>query len=822
MTDKITMHNIVFFKIKPPGSIHCICRKILFSMSIIWILFFPVHAQESSVSINHEGKDFTMLKHAWKAQWITHPTASTLDYGVFNFRGTLNLEKKPEKFIVYVSADNRYRLYVNGRYICMGPSRGDLTHWRYETLDIAPYLTAGKNVLAAEVVNFGEHRPAAQQTFQTAFILQSDSSNDKIINTGDDHWKVIKNEAFKAIPFSSADLHGYYAAGPGDRLDMSGYPWGWQNPDFDDHDWLQPRPATVEFAVGRGFLYGSTWFLVPRSIPLPEETPQRIVRLARAQNLNADDGFLTGKAPLIIPPASKVTLLLDQTHHTIGYPELRVSRGKNSTIRITYAEALYDSAWKKGNRNDLRNKRILGYYDIVKPDGGINRLYKPLAQRTYRFIQFDIETKAEPLEILDYHGVYTAYPFREKAAFETGDPMLQKIWDASWLTLRNSAVETFLDPYYEQLQYIGDTRIEALISIYVSGDDRLMRKAIELFDQSRLPFGLTQSRYPAYIVQVIPPFSLLWIDMVHDYYLYRGDDPFVEKFLPGISDVLEWFERHIDRTGMPTGLEWWNFTDWSPGFKNGIPPGADNGYSALISLQYVMAARFAAELFSHFGWKYEAEKYSRSADRVRKSVYDHCYVPSKGLFAETPHKKLFSQHTQIMAILTDAIPSVDQAALMQKTLKDGNLIPVMIYFRFYLFRALQKSGLGNEYLHLLGPWKRMIDLGLTTFAEKDTEPRSECHAWSASPCFDFLHTVAGIRPGSPGFKTVIIEPNPGDLRSLHATFPHPSGTIEISMARKEGDKTSFTVTMPDNAPGKLIWKGDSRKLSSGTQKFEFR
>ncbi len=793
-----------------------------FSLFVLLIFSLRLMAQESTVTVNYQGKDFTKLKHTWKAQWITHPSASTLDYGVFNFRRTFTLERKPAKFIIYVSADNRYRLYVNGRYICMGPARGDLAHWRYETIDIAEYLNAGENTIAAEVVNFGEHRHAAQQTFQTAFILQSDRSNDVIVNTGDKQWKVIRNSAFKCISFSSDEMHGYYAAGPGDNFNMSEHPWGWKNPGYNDSDWLQPRPATVEFAVGRGFLYGSTWFLVPRSIPMLEETPQRIPKLVRATGCNADDGFLKGKNPLTIPAHSKATLLLDQTHHTIGYPELLVSEGKNATIRITYAEALFDINWKKGNRNELEGKRILGYYDIVKPDGGVKRLFKPLAQRTYRFVQFDIETGDEPLKILDYHGVYTAYPFKENAAFETGDPMLKKIWDASWLTLRNSAVETFIDPYYEQMQYIGDTRIEALISLYVSGDDRLMRKAIELFDQSRLPFGLTQSRYPAYIVQVIPPFSLLWIGIIHDYYMYRDDDEFVKKFLPGIRNVLEWFGGHIDDTGMLTGLEWWNFTDWSPGFQNGIPPGADDGYSALIALQYVKAAQYATELFEKFDWKYEAKKYAESAGLVKRSVYEHCYVPSRGLLAETPDKKLFSQHTQIMAVLADAIPPETRVLLMRKTLEDTTLIPVMIYFRFYLFRALQKAGLGNEYLDQLGPWKKMISLGLTTFAEKDTEPRSECHAWSASPCFDFLHTVAGIRPGSPGFKTVIIEPSPGNLSSLKAKFPHPAGMIELQIETKKKNQTIITVNMPENLRGKLIWKGNVRDLSPGTGKFIFR
>ena len=560
---------------------------------------------------------------------------------------------------------------------------------------------------------------------------------------------------------------------------------------------------------------------MPRTIPFLEETIQRIPKVARSEGIEVDAGFLRGDAPLVIPPNTKTTILLDQTHHTVGYPELTVSGGRASQLKITYAEALFDEHWKKGNRNEIEGKEIQGYYDLIFPDGGDRRLFKPLALRTYRFIQFDIQTQEEPLTIVDYHGVFTAYPFEEKAKFECSDPMLQKIWEISWRSLRNAAGETFYDsPYYEQLQYIGDTRIESLVSVYVSGDDRLMRKAIELFDDSRLPMGLTQSRYPAYIVQVIPPFSLFWVGMVHDHYMLRDDPEFVERFLPGIRGVLEWFETRIDQTDMITGLEWWSFVDYSPGYSMGIPPGADDGYSAQIALQYVQAAQHASELFARYGWNHEADKYRKSAERVARAVYKHCYVPEKGLISETPKKEKFSQHTQIMAVLTDTVPIAEQQRLMKKTLEDKNLIPAMIYYRYYLFRALQKSGLGDEYLNQLDIWKKMIGLGLTTTAEKDENPRSDSHAWGSSPNYDFLHTVAGIQPAEPGFRSVLVAPNFGHLDHFRAQMPHPKGQISVDLTRTDKKKLLGSVTLPEGVTGSFVWNGQKFLLKTGKQKIQ--
>ena len=117
-------------------------------------------------------------------------------------------------------------------------------------------------------------------------------------------------------------------------------------------------------------------------------------------------------------------------------------------------------------------------------------------------------------------------------------------------------------PYWEQLQYVGDTRIQALISYAVTGDDRLAKQAIQNFDDSRIPEGLTQSRYPTSQPQIIPTFSLLWIGMLHDYWMYRPDPSPVKAALPGTRTVLTWFSQYEQPDGLLRKLPWWSFIDW--------------------------------------------------------------------------------------------------------------------------------------------------------------------------------------------------------------------------------------------------------------------
>src|ERR1700761_357136 len=97
----------------------------------------------------------------WSAAWISHPTAPLREPGVFHFRKILKLAAKPDHYLVEVSADNHFLLYVNGHRIGEGPAKGDLQHWRYEKYDLASALHVGENVVAATVFNFGIYAPLA-------------------------------------------------------------------------------------------------------------------------------------------------------------------------------------------------------------------------------------------------------------------------------------------------------------------------------------------------------------------------------------------------------------------------------------------------------------------------------------------------------------------------------------------------------------------------------------------------------------------------------------------------------------------------------------
>jgi alpha-L-rhamnosidase len=154
--------------------------------------------------------------------------------------------------------------------------------------------------------------------------------------------------------------------------------------------------------------------------------------------------------------------------------------------------------------------------------------------------------------------------------------------------------------------------------------------------------------------------------------------------------------------------------------------------------------------------------------------------------------------------------------LAERMLADADLAPASIYFKYYVHRAVIVAGLGDRYLDLLGEWRRMLDLGLTTWAETAEPTRSDAHAWGSSPNVEFLRTVLGVDSAAAGFARVGITPHLGALTAVSGRVPHPKGFVDVELKRT-GDLLEADVTLPTGVTGSLYWKGKSYPLRPGTQ-----
>ncbi len=787
------------------------CNKKLYRtiIAILITMMTPLLSEAQTI-------DPAFLQQQWPAEWISVPGTSPSAYGVYLFRKSFETNVIPSSFPVYVSGDNRYKLYVNEKLVSQGPARCDIEHWNFEVVDLAPYLKAGRNIVSAKVWNEGDKKAEAQISFRTGFILQGANDETSVLNTNTT-WKCLRDSSYSIL--QTGRVWGYSVVPPNEHIDMHFHVKGWEKVSYDDNHWLPAQKGsrgTPKKTIGIDI--GKTWRLVPSTLPQMEMAYQRFGKVRKTEGVAPASSFPAEKAEIRIPAQTKASILLDQTYLTNAYPTLAFRGGNNSTIRLTYAEALYNR-FTKGNRNEVEGKTMMGRTDILISDGSDGQSFTALSYRTFRYVNIEVETKDTPLVIEDIYSTFTGFPFQLQAKLETDNAELGKILEIGWRTARLCAVDTYMDcPFYEQLQYIGDTRIQALVSLYNSGDDRLMKSMLSNVDYSRQPEGITLSRYPTANPQIIPTFSMWYIGMLHDYMRYGGDEKFILDKLAGERQIMNYFKGYQDADGSIKNLPNWAFADWAngPGWRRGMGPVGADGCSAALDLQLLLAYQYACDLEQNLGMKDYVTLYGKQCEQLKTTIRKKYWDASRKLFADTSEKDKYSQHINSMAILAELVTGQEAKEIGKTMLADTTLTRASIYFKYYLHQALIKAGMGNEYLSWLDIWRKNIELGLTTWAETSNveSARSDCHAWGSSPNIEFFRTILGIDSNAPNFKIVKIEPRLGDIRKIGGEIPHPNGKIIVQYERN-GRNLTAGITLPSSISGTFVWEGKSYPLTAG-------
>jgi alpha-L-rhamnosidase len=370
--------------------------------------------------------------------------------------------------------------------------------------------------------------------------------------------------------------------------------------------------------------------------------------------------------------------------------------------------------------------------------------------------------------------------------------------------------------YWEQLMYVGDTRLQALCNFVMTTDDRLTRKALRLFDDSRLPSGLTQSRFPCGNGQVIPPFSLYWISMLHDFARWRGDADLVRELLPGVRSVLHAHVQHRRADGLVAACSGWNFVDWVPGWRSGEPPGTADGLSSSLMWQLVCALQEAAALEAYTGQNRLATNWRAEAKSLAAAVMTTFWDAERGLMADDRAHSSFSEHAQCFALASGRLGRKASARVLDQLDRGEATSVATIYFSHYVLAALAAGGRAEGFFRRLELWKALPDQGFRTPYEAPGNTRSDCHAWASHPLYHQFASICGIQPADFGFRTVVIRPLLGPLRRVDAVLVHPRGRIRLA-ARVDEQGAHFDIRLPAGVTGHLYWAGRCHALRAGRQ-----
>ncbi len=782
---------------------------------------------------------YTHMASPWKAMWVGPETYDSSGTHVFAYRLHINNVAKTR---IHVSADQRYILFLDGKRIGRGPERGDQRHWMYDSYDLD--LTAAQSLVAITwwISPFAPTQPAeAQQTVRPAFLVYAEGPNAEQVSTGSARWEI---KSIPSIQFTPSRVsNAYYAVDPRIILDGHTYPWGVET----GHGvgWKPVTPIHAPAVASRVSESNPHWLLRPAMLPEMQERQHvgAIVRHVEAvnevpttQQIILEKSHLPDEAigwskllageALVIPPRTRRRVIVDLKDYVCAFSAVTTTGGLGSSVRLSWAESLvtFDPAKdtsvqhaKLKKRNEVHNQHFVGYGDTFITDGGDNRQFDPLWWAAGRYIEVIVQTQDQPLTINRIDIVTTGYPYHFEADFQSSDPRLAKVIPLALRTLRMCSHETSMDcPYYEQLNYAGDTRLQSLVAMSYARDDRLVRKGIKLFDWSRTGDTWTSSRWPSRVVQTIPPFAMWWVGMVYDYALYRGDRAFVLGCMPGVRAIIERWREQIDDgclVRMPMG---WNFVDWVKQWPGGVPNMKPGSACGVLQWQVIYTLKIAAELETMMNEPLLAQRHVQTASALAASAERAFFNAKRGLLANDLEQKQFSEHAQVLALISGNLsqPLREKVASALIT-PPGDLAETSIYFSHYTFEALQQVGRIDTLVNRMEVWFEHEAMGMYTLLESPEPSRSDCHAWGAHPLHHYFASILGIRPASFGFEKVVVRPQLGPLESATGTMVHPLGMIHAEFARHD-DNLKGEVILPAGVRGECHINGRVIGLESGS------
>lgn len=777
----------------------------------------------------------------WPAFWISCPGVPSGPQ-VVAYRLTVAVARR-QVVRWHVSADERYALYLDGQCVGRGSGRGSPWRWHYESF--AAELAPGRHTLVARVWRLGDAAPVAQMHVREGFLLLAEGADHARWSTGVAGWtaRVLPGYRFLGGPLtwgSGADeiLDGRVAV----RDWVRGRGPGWQP--------ARKGPAGTDVILNADRI-GQVHRLAPNPLPPAVKRPIRTGKVRqveawrgkhpRRQPIMAADHLAAEArdwqawwqgATLRIPPHTARRAIIDLENYYCLYPALTVRGGRGAIIQLHWAESLYeakpqpemadDHLWSrpKGHRDQVEGKFFVGHGPRWIAPGGGDFTFDTLWWQSGRYVEILIRTGAEALTLRAPVMEETRYPLEWEGRGTTDDARLNAAFPVLVRGVQMCAHETYMDcPYWEQLMYVGDTRLQALCTYVMTCDDRLPRQALRLFRDSLLPNGLTQSRFPTGNGQIIPPFSLFWISMLHDFARWRGGPALVHDLLPGVRSVLDAHLQRRRADGLVAAHPGWNFVDWVPGWISGEPPGAAAGLSSTLMGLLVYALRQAADLEDYAGESTRAALWRVEAQRLAQAVTRTFWDERRGLMADDLDRTCFPEHTQCLALLGGWV-NRRAAQRMQSALACEALpMSATIYFSHYVLEALAAGGCADGFYRRLELWKALPEQGFCTPYEAPGHTRSDCHAWGSHPLYHLYASVCGIQPADLGFRTVMIRPLLGPLKQVEAELVHPRGSITLSGQVREG-RTYFITRLPSGLSGHLEWRGRRHVLRPGRQEFK--
>ena len=657
--------------------------------------------------------------------------------------------KAGEKLSLKITADDYYKLYVNGAFVGTGPAQAYADRYPYNTYDVSEYLTDGKNVIAAHVFYMGTVTRAYQSGDERQgvwFELTDEAGN--ILAESGAGCKTLCTKAWRdrgvLCHHQTQFIEDVFAAE---------IPDGWKNADFCDCGW----PAACENPSDDHVL-------------IPQPTPPVSVYDVK---------------PVLLEKRGDVWFA-DMGSEMVGTVKARIAAKNGDEIEFRMGEELNDDGtvrWQVRCECDYRMWWHLSGRETDETD-----FFDYMAFRYFEIV--DPESYVDPDSIC---VTVRHYPMADDVGiFRSESELADGIFSICRRGVMLGAQEAFLDcPSREKGQYLGDGTITAQAHLLLTGDKDMYRKMLLDFAASAVICPGLMAVAPGNLMQEIADYSCQYPEQIMTYYNLTGDIETVKQLMPVVDALEDYFDSCRREHGLIELLtEKWNLVDWPMNLRDGydfelsqpIGPGVHNVINAF-----------------YYGLKKDADRMRgllglplRNEAEAVKQKYIEAFRLENGLYRDAVGSEHTALHSVVMPLYYGITAAEDVPAAIGSIREKGMCCGV--YMAYFVLKALARCGEYGLMTELtfsedIHSWANMLKEGATScweaWGKEQKWNTSLCHPWASAPIIVMIEDLAGINPAKPGFEEIAFEPRmPEWLGDIEMNFNTVRGII--TAVRKAG------------------------------------
>ncbi|MEK7415975.1 MAG: family 78 glycoside hydrolase catalytic domain [Planctomycetota bacterium] len=754
------------------------------------------------------------------------------------FRKDFELKSIPGKAPFQITADQNYKLFVNGQYVGRGPARGYQIRWPYDEYDVASVLQEGHNWISVQVYYGGISHFSYITEWHEGLLcagkwkgctITSDASWMSRISPGQ------ASDTFRLCVQMGLQEHADARLDDQEWIRSAKIPRGWSATSstrpYGSMPWHACQPRDIPNLGNCVRSYRSLVATAQGKNADGAEIAVNVVTPMRAENpaiewIGNQNGTKSNDLTSIHMSASGkgrfTAIVLDLGEHSVGNPIIEVTGAAGGeTLDFHYSELLdknggpFIPEQRPGSTGINMASRL-----VLKKGTTRFELHHIFG---YRYVAVWLRNAERPIRLKLAHRE-TLYPLKIQGKFVCDDAVLNDIHAICVRTQQVCMLDSYVDtPWREQVAWWGDARVQVRNTFHLANDVRLLKRGIRLLSVQEVPNGLGYGHAPTNCHGgVLPDFSLIWLISIWDYVWQTGKTDIVHEQWPRIQRMLGYFTGEgRGKNGLLRYDErYWLFLDWSTLPKEGSP--------TLLNLWYLFALERLSELARLLGLNTDRLRLGRMAQEQKRLILKLLWDPKAELFRDGLSAKgkplaTHSLHNQTLGILCGLQPGYRTRMIQTlvlpylKSEKVSGALPSS-YWVTYVYEMMIRHGHGAEVIrHIRERFAPMIPYGGTWEHFAFTPGNgSVTHAWSAHPISHLAGALGGVIQDGMAWKKIRYFPviDAVGVNQADVIVPTPAGEIRSRWTRS-GDVVEGVLELPRGVVAAVRLSGHADRRVTG-------